>query len=116
MSYITLSPNTKRPIEQQINDINNVLELIKTIELDGNIDIAIQYTCKYNQEKVTEIAILTFNKIKDTFIEYSGMIGKFKEIGIREDGTRKYGFFKKGTKKKYYPISDTELLQMAFNN
>jgi hypothetical protein len=115
MSYVTLNPNKKRTIEQQITDIKNVLELIKTIECDG-IGVAIQYDIEYNKDKVKEIVTAQYKNIKDKFIKYLGYTGKIKEVGTSYEGNTCYGFFKKGASKKYYQVSDSTFLQMAFNS
>ena len=116
MSYVTLNPNEDRSNEQQIKDIERVLELLKTIETDKNIDLAIQYKIIYNEEKVREIVEPTYKQLKDKFIEYMGTSGKIKEIGKNYKGKTVYGFFKKGARKNYYQISDGWFLQKAFNN
>jgi hypothetical protein len=115
MSYVTLNTNKKRTIEQQITDINNVLELIKTVECDS-IGVDIQYTVEYDKEKVKEIVTAQYQIIKDKFISYLGSMGKIKEVGTSYKGDICYGFFKKGASKKYYQVSDSTFLQMAFNS
>ena len=115
MSYVTLNPNEKRTMDQQIIDITNVLDLLKTIECEDGIELAIQYTTEYDQTKVKEIASAYFQTIKDTFI-YSGYsTGKIKEIGIGYDGCMSYGFFRKGASKKYRPVSDISLMERALS-
>ena len=112
MSYVRLNPNKKRTNQKQIEGIYNVLELIKTIECEG-IDVAIQYTAKYNEEKVNEIVKNVYDKIEKTFVNYRGITGKIKEI-FRDNEVVKYGFFKKGARKTYYEVSNEYFLQLAF--
>jgi hypothetical protein len=111
-SYVTLSTNTKRTVEERQSDIEKVLEYIQEVSFEG-IDIAIQYTIKYDDVKVRDIAIAYYQTVKNKFIDYMG-IGKIKEVG--NDDNRHYGFFKKGASRKYYRLSDMSLLGLAFKD
>lgn len=113
MSYVTLNPNKKRTTEQQVKDINNVLKLIKGI--DTNIEVAIQYTTDYDKEKVKAIATAHYQTIKNKFINYMGL-GRIKEVGTSQDGSTRYGFFKKGASRNYYQLSDIALLGMTLKS
>jgi len=104
MSYVTLNPNTKRSNSQQLIDIENVLSLLKEMNVEG-IQVTIQYTTIYNDEKVQNAAIEYCNKVKDTFINYGGYIGKIVEFNGR------YVFRKKGAKKNAYEINNNTVLR-----
>lgn len=116
MSYVTLSPNKKRVNEQQIKDINNVLEFIKTLDSEEGVNLNIQYTAIYDVEKVENIVNDVFTKVKDQFISYMGSKGKIKEVGTSHTGSTVYGFFKKRARSNYYKVSKDWFLQTAFNN
>jgi len=111
-SYVTLGFNTKRTVEERQTDIKKVLEYVQGIGFDG-ISIAIQYTAKYDDAKVKEIALKYCQTVKNKFINYMG-IGKIKEVGAGDNFH--YGFFKKGASKRYYRLSDLALLGLALNN
>jgi hypothetical protein len=104
MSYVTLNSNDKRSNERQMSSMNNVLELLKGIDAEG-IQVTIQYTTIYNNEKVEEVVLEYCEKMKDKFIEYSGYIGKIVKT---ENG---YLFRKKGAKKQQYYINNNAVLK-----
>jgi len=109
-SYVTLSTNKKRTVEERLSDIEKVLEYAHEIGFEG-IDIAIQYTTEYDNVKVRDIAVAYYQTIKNKFINYMG-VGKIKEVGTGDNAH--YGFFKKGASRNYYRVSDKALLEMAF--
>lgn len=110
MSYVTLNTNTKQTTQQQNKMIAELLELIKTIELEG-IQVTIQYTTNYDNLKVQDIVLNYCEKVKGSFINYGGHIGKIKEMNDR------YVFSKKGAKKYCYEINnDTVLKNVLFSN
>ena len=111
-SYVTLGTNTKRTVEERQSDIKKVLDYVQEIGFDG-INIAIQYTAKYDDAKVKEIALAYCERMKNKFINYMGT-GKIKEVGTGDNFH--YGFFKKGASKKYYRLSDLTLLGLSMNN
>lgn len=112
LSYITLSANTTRELEERLKGINDVIETIKEIGYDG-LDIAIQYNAKYNSVKVKEAAENYFERIKNTFINYSFYTGKIKEGGMDYEGNKCYRFFKKGARSKYYSLSSKDMFMLS---
>lgn len=113
LSYVTLNPNEKRSNEQQIEDINKVLSLLKTINIEG-IQVHIQHKVIYKEEIVQDIVLNEYNNVKDKFINYNGLNGKIKEVGKNYRGKVVYGFFKKGARSKYYQVSESWFLQKSF--
>ena len=111
-SYVTLSTNDTKKLEERLLDIEHVLNYIKEIGFAG-LDIAIQYSIKYDDEKLKEMASDYFEKIKNTVIEYSGYMGKIKDMGIDYMGNKCYGFFKKGARSKYYKVSNGDMAIMS---
>ncbi|MEA3320954.1 MAG: hypothetical protein U9Q88_13180 [Bacillota bacterium] len=87
MSYVTLNPNEKRANEQQVNDINKVLDLIKVLETERNVVVYIQYTTRYNSEKVRELTSKVCLENTNKFLTYNGMNGKIKPIGKNVRGS-----------------------------
>jgi len=109
MSYVTLSLNENRIVERRILDVEQVLNYIKEIGFDG-VNITIQYTATYNDDKVREIALEYAEKVKNTVVQLMGYSGKIKKVSNDQ-----YGFFKKGAKKRYYQLSNKLLLEMAIS-
>lgn len=114
LSYITLNTNHTRTVEQKAADVERLLEAIKEFGYEG-LDITIQYTATYNTEQVKDVVADYYNTVKDTFVKYAHMEGKIKEIGKDEDGTMYYAFFKKGSRKKYFHLSNKDILRMALS-
>jgi hypothetical protein len=111
-SYVTLNFNEKRTLEQRKNDLERVLNYCNEIGFDG-LDIAIQYTTKYNDQLVKNAVLEYAEKMKNIFIDYRGYKGKIKEVGKNYVGESVYGFYKKGSKTKYYKLGHLALLEMA---
>lgn len=111
-SYITLNFNDKRTPEQRKNDLEKVLNYCKEIGFN-DLNIIIQYTTKYNNELVKNVALEYAEKMKNVFIDYRGYKGKIKEVGKNHQGNSVYGFFKKGSKKNYYTLSSLDLLSLV---
>ena len=112
LSYITLTANENRSIEERLAGIENVIESIKEIGCNG-IDVIIQYTAKYDNEKINVVAADYFEKIKNTFIKYSFYTGKIKEGGMDYKGNKCYRFFKKGARTHFYQVSSKDMLMLS---
>lgn len=108
MDFFTLTFNKNRTIEENMSLLEEVLELIKTIEVN-NIDCTVLYTFIPNKEKIEKECDILCERLQGKFINHLGMTGKIKVVS--ENANNKvYGFFKKGSKKKYYHISANELI------
>ena len=109
------SPAYTNRFNHELLDIKLVLDACNRIGFEG-IDIIIQYVATYNKDKVKELAINYAETNKETLIQYNGMVGKIKvvkdEEPAGEENTR-YGFFKKGAKSRYYPLSTKSLFAMS---
>jgi hypothetical protein len=103
MSYVTLNTNTEQTLEKQNEMIGEVLDLIRTIEIEG-LQVTIQYTAIYDKNKVEEIVCNYCEEVKGSFIEYGGRIGKINVLNDR------YVFRKKGAKKYCYEINNNTVL------
>lgn len=108
MNHATLNPNDKWTVEQQITVINNVLDVLKTMDIEG-IEVAVQYKAIYNDEKVKNIVSDYCQTMKDKMIDYGGYTGKIVEFNGR------YVFKKKGAKKNAYEINNNAVLQNVFS-
>ncbi len=111
-SYVTLDMNKNRTVEERFLTLEYVIKYIKKIGFQG-IDIIIQYTVKYDDEKIKQEADNYFEKVKNTFVRYMGMDGRIKEVGKDVQENKCYGFFKKGAKTKYYKLSLKNIAMMS---
>lgn len=109
MTYVTLNPNKDRDLERQNNDIKQVLNALS--EIPYAIDVAIQYTACYHQDRLKTEVKKAFQLMDGKFVNYIGMTGKVKEVA-----TGRYGFFKKGARTNYYEVDNEYLLNYAFNH
>ncbi|MNW59240.1 hypothetical protein D3C74_371480 [compost metagenome] len=105
MSYVKLNPNERRSNEQQKKSIRAVIDLLKEIDIKG-IQITIQYTAIYNENRVQQASIEYCEKMKNQFINYGGYTGKI--ISSEEHG---FLFRKKGAKKQAYYIDHKTILK-----
>lgn len=112
LSYITLTANSSRTLQERLKGVNDVIETIKEIGYNG-LDIAIQYTVKYDNIKITEVAANYFERVKNTFIKCSGYDGKIKDGTIDYEGNKCYRFFKKGARTHYHNLSCKDMLMLS---
>lgn len=95
-----------------INDMaNNIIDLLNNYNKD--VDIRIQYEINFYTDKIEKIAHEKFESINNKFISLSNKKGKIKIVPEYKDSyygtSTKYGFFPKGSKRKYYPITNMDL-------
>lgn len=107
--------NLGKSLEQRYEDLKKIKELLETYEDDG-IKVDVQYTQSFHMDELKVKAIDTYNHLKDKFINYNGMIGKIKKVEEYNDSyygtTCMFGFFKKGSKKKYYHLTNMDIVIM----
>ena len=108
MDHFKLSFNSNRTVEENLKLLDELIEYIKTLDYK-NILCTIQYTFIPNKEKINNKYVEICDKLQNKFIEYAGMIGKIKVVRESENN-KEYGFFKKGSRKKYYSISKENLI------
>lgn len=111
---VQLSSNKYRTLDEQIKDIENVIAIMKQLEIE-NVSARIQYKVIYNDTKVSEIAKNVCEKFVDKMINYGGNMGKIKVLNV-ENGNVNYAFFKKGARKNCYKLNDKALLTLHFEN
>lgn len=108
--------NHGKTLSQRYEDLNKIKELLKGYE-ENSIMINIQYTQTFHEEELKETAQNVYFKIKDKFITFSGMTGKIKPVTEYNDnyfGTNcQYGFFKKGSKNKFYQVTNMVVSELA---
>lgn len=104
-----------KTLDQRYEDLNKIKQILENYE-DNSIKIDIQYTQNFHIDELKGKAILTYTHLKDMFINYNGMVGKIKPVQEYCDGyygtTCLFGFFKKGSKKKFYYLTNMDIAIM----
>lgn len=104
-----------KTLEERYKDLNKIKEILKDYE-DDSIKINVQYTQNFHIEELNKKVIEVYSNLKDTFINYNGMIGKIKPVEKYNDsyyGTPcQYGFFKKGSRKTFYKLTNMDIITL----
>jgi len=100
--------NEKRTVTSIMELMNKITDVQKDMEIK-NVSCRVQYCIKYNDAKLKEDAMKIIESTEGNFVNYSGRDGKFKVINEYE-GTKVYGFFPKGSKRKYYSIDNISVI------
>lgn len=106
LGYFTIAITGYKEILMADDTIKKAVEIAEAVkELNGNIQIAIQYTSIYDNEKLEDESKIKFSEISDKFVSNPyGVVGRIKLVnGV-------YGFFKKGARSRYIPVRQKELL------
>lgn len=106
--HIQLCFNDKLDKDRNNQILNELLELITSMELK-NVACRVQYKTIADNEKLYTDAVKKYKDLEGKFVGLRGCVGKVKEVG-EYNGKKQYGFFKKGARKYYNPLSDTELI------
>jgi len=106
--YMKISFNEKRTVIERMELMNEVVEILKSIDVQG-IQCSIQYSVKKYEDAIHEAAKPLCKKLEGQFINYGGTIGKIKEVQDQYKGNV-YAFFKKGAKTKGHIVSDEYLV------
>ena len=114
MDTVQLTFNDERPIEYRAKVLETLLPMLEEMEYK-NIGCRIQYCIILDDKKIFETASTVYNEaLAGKFLRYNGLEGKIKIVGKdRVSGENCYGFFRKGAKTKYYPISSAEIVLMG---
>ena len=114
MDTVQLTFNDERPIEYRAKVLETLLPMFEKMEYK-NIGCRIQYCIILDDKKIFETAESVYNEaLAGKFLRYNGLEGKIKIVGKdRVSGENCYGFFRKGAKTKYYPISSAEIVLMG---
>ena len=110
MQHFSLTFNRNRTPERNMKLLEDIIALLKSIE-NEKVYCRIQYDAYIDTKKVAEEARKIFDGIARNFVEMFGYVGKIKIVSDDSESVE-YGFFQKGAKKKYYPVSDMELVSM----
>jgi hypothetical protein len=108
--------NAHRSYEERKHNLEQLIEILKDYQEEA-VTVKIQYTTSYHEKEIEQIADSIYQNFKDTFIYFMGYEGKIKPVPNYKDGyygsNCKYGFFKKGSKRKYYQITNMDILKLA---
>lgn len=117
MDTVQLTFNDERPIEYRAKVLETLLPMLEEMEYK-NIGCRIQYCIILDDKKIFETASTVYNEaLVGKFLRYNGLEGKIKIVGKdRVSGENCYGFFRKGAKTKYYPISSAEIVLMGLED
>lgn len=106
--HIQLSFNDKSNKDRNNQILNELLKFVDRMELK-NVTCRVQYKTVADNEKLYTDAAKRYKDLEGKFVSLRGCVGKVKEVG-EYNGKKQYGFFKKGARKYYNPLSDTELI------
>ena len=106
--YFTISFNKKRTAKSIMELMGKITDVLKDMEIK-NVSCRVQYNLKYNEVKLEEDAMKIVESIEGNLINYSGRDGKFKLVNEYE-GIKVYGFFPKGSKKRYYSVDNISVI------
>lgn len=106
--HIQLSFNDK--LDANINNqiLNELINLITEMELK-NVACRVQYDTVTDDEKLYTDAAKRCKDLEGKFVSLMGTVGKIKEVG-EYNGKKEYGFFKKGARRYYHPLSSQEII------
>lgn len=108
MDFFRLSFNENRSVEENLQLLEELILFVEGLEYK-NISCTIQYKFIPYEKKINTKYKEICEKVKDKMIDLMGMQGKIKVVCER-DGIREYGFFKKGSRKKYYSLDKANLI------
>jgi len=106
--YFEINFNTKRTATSIMELMVKITDVLADMEIK-NVSCRVQYDLNYNEAKLKEDAIKIIESTEGNFVNYSGRDGKFKLVDEYE-GTKVYGFFPKGSKRKYYSIDNISVI------
>lgn len=109
----------QKELKERKCDFNKLIDILRQYKVMADIEVRVQYTAVFNDLVIKAKADAVFETLENTFVEYKGMTGKIKRVQENSDGyygtKTEYGFFKKGSKKKYYIITNMDLVMMEQN-
>lgn len=111
MSCFSLTFNDNRTAEQNMILLDKIVAILESTE-NEKVSCRIQYDAVIDEKAVAEAARKVFDGIAGKFVSWSGYEGKIKIVST-EDSETEYGFFKKGSKKRYYKITNADLVTMS---
>lgn len=112
-----LSFNGNKTIKERMLDGEALLKLLKEYN-NENISVVVQYSIELDEaETIDKMAEKNFKENENKFITRSGIEGKIKKVNKYYKDSYygygcNYGFFKKGSKGKYYQITNAEIAAM----
>lgn len=111
MNCFSLTFNDNRTAEQNMELLDKIVAILESTE-NEKVSCRIQYDAVIDEKTVAEAARKIFEGIAGKFISWSGYEGKIKVVNA-EGSETEYGFFKKYSKKRYYKITNADLVAMS---
>lgn len=109
----SLKFNDRRNHFRNLDLLKEILVFVESLDYK-NISCRVQWWVEYYNEKIEKAASDVFLKILNAYVFFDREVGRIKIVGC-DNGKPQYGFFKKGSKKYYIPVSDIELLTMSLH-
>ena len=105
--HFTLTFNDKRSPEANMSLLHELIPIFESVDV-SNVSCRVQYHSIENAKKIREDGERLCREMAGKTINYRGYDGKIKPVGNGE-----YGFFRKGARSRYYPVSFTSLVLSA---
>lgn len=106
--YMTLSANDRRTPEENMQLLNDVLQIVKDIDVP-NVQCIVQYTEIPNVKMIRSRALGIINDIQGKTISYKGIQGKIKRVTEGND-VDCFGLFKNGARRRYYVLDENYIV------
>lgn len=105
----SLNLNRRRTVEANAKLVQEILEFVGSIDIN-NVECRVQYSLVVDEKRVQEDALKEIHKVLGQFVVHNGMFGKYRLISANK-GNEEYGFFRKGSKSKFYSIDMYQVLE-----
>lgn len=109
LSYILLSFNDKHDVNKRVTVYRAVMEALKPYRDMAGVRVVLRYSVEYDHSRIKQDALAAVPKLLKQKVTYAGMTGKL--IQVEDD---KYGFMKSRCRRRYYPLTNNDLLRMAW--
>lgn len=109
LSYILLSFNKLHDTDKRISVYEAFIDVLKPYVGLLGLEVAIRYNATYDNDRIKNDVQAALPKLMEQKVTYAGMVGKI--IQLEDD---KFGFMKSRCRKRYYPLTDNDLLRMAW--
>jgi len=109
--YVSLTVNDKKTDEENALILADVIQVLESADISC-ASCCIQYHAVLDRELINCEVRALYDKVGEKLLtQYHGVTGKLKMMDSEhEEGRVFYGFFKKGSRKRYYPVETEYLL------
>lgn len=109
LSYILLSFNDLHDVDKRIAVYEAFMDAIKPYAGLLGLEVSLRYKAEYDKDRIKKDVQAVLPKLMEQKVTYAGMTGKI--IRVEEN---QYGFMKSRCRKRYYPLTNNDLLRMAW--